>query len=998
MSAIPLDSSAASPLTADTHATDAKSTLKLLRIRNIGRVIIGYLNINSVRNKFDALKEIAAQSLDVLMIAETKIDPTFPTGQFAIDGFATPFRLDRNANGGGLLVYVRSDIPSHQLKSFKFSDDIECISFEINLRKKKWVLFSVYRPPTQSQDNLFENLGLALDHYSENYDNFMFLGDFNMTETEEKLKHFLDLYSLKNLVKEPTCYKSHTPKCIDLVLTNRDRSVQKTTTVETGLSDFHKMVVTVLKTTFPKQGPTVINYRNYKKYNENVFKSDLREELQRIEPLDLNYSSFETAFDRVLDKHAPIKKKYVRANDKPFMTRALRKATMLRSRLRNKYNEDRTAENWNNFRKQRNSCVKLFRKEKRNYYNNLDISLVTDNKKFWKTVKPFFSDKSQSQNKIVLTEGERIISDDVEVAETMNEFFVTVTDSLGINENFIDENPTDEVTDPVENAVKKFSNHPSILKIKGHYQNAGPFVFQKVAPGTVDKEVKNLNPKKATTHKNIPPKILKSNSDVCVEPLTQIFNDCIENSTFPDELKCADVTSLPKNGPTNTRTNFRPISVLPTVSKLFERILDKQIVAYITPFLSSLLCGFRKGYSAQHALVRLLEKFKISLDEGGKAGAVLMDLSKAFDCIRHDLLIAKLHAYGFSQEALTLINDYLTNRQQRVKVNGSFSSWKDLTRGVPQGSVLGPLLFNIYINDLLLFIQNSDICNYADDTTIYSCDKSLDNITHKLENDCNVALKWFADNFMKLNADKCHLLVLGQRCDDSVTVKIGNTDVVNSSEEKLLGVHIDSKLSFDQHVSKLCQKASNKLYALARISPYMDQNKLRNLMRAFITSQFQYCPLIWMFHSRQLNQKINKIQERALRITYKDTESTYSELLQKDCAVTIHTKNLQILMTEMYKTKNELNPLFMQEIFRENTLFPRYNLRSNNEFTQPRVRSVSNGTESVRFKGPQLWQTLPLTIRNSENLCQFKNKIKNWFGENCTCRLCRIFIPNLGYL
>ena len=232
------------------------------------------------------------------------------------------------------------------------------------------------------------------------------------------------------------------------------------------------MVVTVLKTTVPKQGPTVINYRNYKKYNENVFKNDLQQELQRI----------------------------------------------------------------------------------------------------------------------VLNEGERIISNDVEVAETMNEFFVTVTDSLGINENFNDENATDGITDPVQRAVKKFSNHPSILKIKGHNQNTAPFVFQKIAPDTIVKEVRSLNPKKAKTNKNIPPKILKSNSNVCVEPLTQLFNDCIEKSTVPDELKCADVSSLPKNGSTNTRTNFRPISVLPTVSKLFGRIVDKQIVAYIIPFLSSLLC------------------------------------------------------------------------------------------------------------------------------------------------------------------------------------------------------------------------------------------------------------------------------------------------------------------------------------------------------------------------------------------------------------------------
>ena len=284
----------------------------------------------------------------------------------------------------------------------------------------------------------------------------------------------------------------------------------------------------------------------------------------------------------------------MRANDKPFMTRALRKAVMLRSRLRNRYNKDQTVENWNKFRKQRSSCVKLFRREKRNYYNNLDISLVTENKKFWNTVKPFFSEKLQSSNKIVLIEDETIISNDVEVAETMNEFFVTATDSLGINENSNYENTTEGITDPVDKAIYKFSNLPSILKIKDHCQNVGSFHFQKVAPNIVDREVRGLNPKKVTTHKNIPPKILKSNSDVCVEPFTQLFNDCIEDLSFPNELKCADVTSLPKNGPSNTRTNFRPINVLPGSQRFLKEKWISRLLLILQPFYHRFSVVFEK--------------------------------------------------------------------------------------------------------------------------------------------------------------------------------------------------------------------------------------------------------------------------------------------------------------------------------------------------------------------------------------------------------------------
>ena len=290
-------------------------------------------------------------------------------------------------------------------------------------------------------------------------------------------------------------------------------------------------------------------------------------------------------------------------------------------------------------------------------------------------MKPALSDKCQSNNKIVLVEDDEIISDDTEVAEIFNSFFVTVTESLGIKENNDNISGTEGILDPIEKSIQKYSNHPSILRIKNRFVNADSFTFNPVSLEEMETEIKRLNSKKATTFKNIPPKILKNNSDICSEPLQEIFNNCIGNSTFPDELKCADVSSLHKQKESTVKKNYRPISVLPTVSKVFERLLVKQVEAHIEQYLSTLLCGFRKGYNTQQALVRFLEKIKLCIDVGGKVGAVMMDLSKAFDCLRHDLLNAKLHAYGFSHDALSLIYSYLHNRQQRVKVNGSFSSW-----------------------------------------------------------------------------------------------------------------------------------------------------------------------------------------------------------------------------------------------------------------------------------------------------------------------------------
>ena len=272
----------------------------------------------------------------------------------------------------------------------------------------------------------------------------------------------------------------------------------------------------------------------------------------------------------------------------------------------------------------------------------------------------------------------------------------------------------------------------------------------------------------------------------------------------------------------------------------------------------------RRGYNAHHCLVTLIEKWEKNVDNGGAFGGLFTDPYKAFDCLSHELLIAKLDAYGFDKNALKLVNSYLSNRKQRVKINDKYSSWSEILHGVPQGLILGSLLFNIFICDMFYFLEDFDVANYADNTVPNSADKRIELFVNNLEHLSSILFKWLNDNYMKVNTGKSHLLFSGNV---RSTVKIDSNYTESGKEQVLLGIMIDSNFCccccffFESHINNICRRASQTLNALAKVAPYMNIQKRRIIMKFFVTSQFGYGLLIWMFH-------------RALSITYEDHIST----------------------------------------------------------------------------------------------------------------------------
>ena len=476
----------------------------------------------------------------------------------------------------------------------------------------------------------------------------------NFNKQPNQLSEVCDTYDLKQIVKGSTCYKSTDhPTLLDVILTNDSRSIKQTLNLSIGISDFHNYISAATRMFCPSNEPRMIYYRSFKKFDEESYKRDLETAPFHVsgifDDVDDQLWFHNSLLLDVIDSNAPRKQRIIKHKQLPYMNNNLRKAINVKASYRRKFQKSKCQESWQKFKKQRNLVNKLKRTSLRKYFDENCNTQKSKGKHFWDVVKPFMTNNVKLGNRnIILFEDNTLINKPLDVSNTFNEFFVNVTSDF-CEPAKVSQMSADEVID-------HYKDHPSVKAIQQSSNNIQQFNFTPVSQSIVFNKLKQMQSNKATGFDHISPKFLKKGSDSISMTLTPIINKSIETKMFPDYNKKAEVTPLYKKSDQLAKENYRPVSVLPSTSKIFEGILCDQLLNFMSLSLSNDLSAYRKQYSCNNVLIKCIENLREAIDNNQHVGCILIDLSKAFDSLPHGLLIAKLHAYGVSTHACSCLS------------------------------------------------------------------------------------------------------------------------------------------------------------------------------------------------------------------------------------------------------------------------------------------------------------------------------------------------------
>ena len=759
---------------------------------------------------------------------------------------------------------------------------------------------------------------------------------------------------------------------IDHVYSNFSENIQYIDIPKIGLSDHYPVFFTrkvnarILKATHH-----TIKYRSFKNFDEEKFKEDLRtipwDIIKVFDTADDALDTWYSLFSEVIDKHIPLKQHRVKKITQPsWLTSEIIDAIKTRDHLKALGNNIE-------FKIWRNKVVKLIKESKKLNYEKI----IDEGKNQPATVWKMFNElgagkrKSNSANSInSLKVGNSETDDVAEIANAFNDFFINIADNIK------------EPTEP--------SSHE---KLQDYCKEKIPenvvFDVPMLTEDKVLKYLKNLDVRKSTGTDDLGPRLLRMSSPIIAESLTYICNLSIKTGSFPERWKEAKVKPLHKGGPSNDPNNFRPISILPVLSKLFEKHVHDGLINFLESYklLHDTQSGFRRNHSCETALIHMVEKWLKALDKGELVGVIFVDFRKAFDLVDHSILLKKLEIYKFSQVTLNWFKSYLSDRKQIVSFKNVDSDQETVKCGVPQGSILGPLLFLLFINDLPLHLKvMTDL--YADDSTLYEISRSKKEIERKLQLAIKDLVKWCKQNGMIINTEKTKVMLVTtrqrrSRIDDNLNLSLNDIQLLTVSNEKVLGVQVDNNLTWGEHIRKITKKMSTNIWLLSKVKNYLSTEYRVMYYKSYIQPHLDYSNIVWSSMSKTNLMQIERLQKRACRIILDYNCDNVYQSMNDLKIMTISERIFFRKAKFMFKVSKGITPEYINVMFTK-----RQDNRNANDSLVLRSVTSDNfvlpkpNTElfkgSLAYSGPVIWNCIDNAVKSAPSTESFHNRCIKW--------------------